>query len=213
MAEQEPSSSQPSIQPSIQPSYQVVDRRSSVQSSEHPAPIDGDSTSAPDQSVPDSSTVSPAATEAQSAVHNVAPADSTAVNINDTEIDSEIDTEIDTKIDTKINNESKTSAGSLPDRAAISELLAQFAIQLDARSLATSMIGVFAAHAWRAMGLVPHPLTGEIAIDLPEAQLSIDCVHFLFSKVEKDLPDTERRETQRRLNDLRMNYLDRSRRA
>jgi len=100
------------------------------------------------------------------------------------------------------------SASSMPDPTA---LLNYVAMQMDARDLAAGLIGIFATHAWRAMGLVPHPVTGEIATDLPEAQLAIDAVHFLLGKVEKDLPEMERRELQRRLNDLRMNFLERAR--
>ena len=57
------------------------------------------------------------------------------------------------------------------------------------------------------MGLIANPVTGESEKNLPEAQIAIDCVQFLFGKVENDLGAEERREMQRRLNDLRMNYL------
>ena len=59
----------------------------------------------------------------------------------------------------------------------------------------------------RAMGLVSDPRTGKSEKDLSAAQLAIDCVQFLIGKVENDLSESERRDAQRRLNDLRMNYV------
>lgn len=86
-------------------------------------------------------------------------------------------------------------------------LLSIAAMQMDTHALAKTLLAVFDGHAWQAMGLVAHPLTGEIVKDLPTAQLAIDCVQFLLGKVEGDLSEEERRESQRRLSDLRMNYL------
>ena len=86
-------------------------------------------------------------------------------------------------------------------------LLSLAAMQLDARAFAQSLLGVFDAYAWQAMGFVANPTTGETQKDLPAAQLAIDCLQFLLGKVEADLSEQERREVQRRLNDLRMNYV------
>lgn len=86
-------------------------------------------------------------------------------------------------------------------------LLALAAMQLETRNLAKALLAVFDGHAWRHLGLVASPGTGETQKDLPSAQLAIDCVQFLLTKVESDLTDAERRESQRRLTDLRMNYL------
>jgi hypothetical protein len=81
------------------------------------------------------------------------------------------------------------------------------AMQVETRLLAQILLTVFDQHAWTAMGLLANPRTGETETDLPAAQLAIDTVHFLLSKVENDLTETERRDAYRRLNDLRMNYL------
>ena len=86
-------------------------------------------------------------------------------------------------------------------------LLSMAAMQMDAPSLANALLPMFDAMAWRALGLIADPKTGEPQKDLPAAQLAIDCVHFFLSKVESGLSDTERRDAQRRLTDLRMNYL------
>ena len=162
------------------PTFQVVDRRSSVQTPET-AP-----SSETEHSTTDSTTDSadPMAEESQ----------------------SEVSTDLDFDADSDTNASDQDHR--LPDPAA---LLSYVAMQMDSRVLAAGLLGIFASHAWRAMGLMPHPVTGDIKMDLPEAQLAIDCVQFLLGKVEKDLPEPERREMQRRLNDLRMNYLDRMR--
>lgn len=86
-------------------------------------------------------------------------------------------------------------------------LLAIAGMQTDTLTLAQTLIAIFDGHAWRAMGLMASPKTGETQVDLPAAQLAIDCVQFLLGKVENHLSDSERREAQRRLTDLRMNYL------
>lgn len=92
----------------------------------------------------------------------------------------------------------------LPDPAT---LVVLGAMQMDIRSLVETLLAVFDGHAWRALGLLANPQTGEVQTDLPSAQLAIDCVQFLLSKIENSLPYAERREAQRRLTDLRMNYL------
>lgn len=86
-------------------------------------------------------------------------------------------------------------------------LLSFAALQMDLPSLMRTLTAVFDGHAWRALGLIADPATGETNKDLPAAQRAIDCVQFLLGKLDAELSDAERRELQRRLNDLRMNYL------
>jgi hypothetical protein len=112
----------------------------------------------------------------------------------------------------------ETSSPAGPDAAAEGDfmpdpatLLVLAAMQMETRRLAEVLLGVFDSHAWRALGLAANPQTGETQQDLPTAQLAIDCVQFLVSKTESGLPDMEKREAQRRLTDLRMNYLARRR--
>src|SRR5689334_10432159 len=62
---------------------------------------------------------------------------------------------------------------TLPDPAL---LLSMAAMHLDTASLISALLAVFDGHAWRALGLVAHPATGEVNKDLPAAQLAIDCV-------------------------------------
>ena len=98
----------------------------------------------------------------------------------------------------------------LPDPSII---LSIAAMQMDVRTLALALLAAFDGHAWRAMGFLADPKTGETTKDLPSAQLAIDCVQFLLSKLESGMADSERREVQRRLTDLRMNYLSKLREA
>jgi hypothetical protein len=86
-------------------------------------------------------------------------------------------------------------------------LVAFGALQVETRLLAQTLLSVFDQHAWVGMGLIANPRTGETQTDLPAAQLAIDTVQFLLTKVENDLTETDRRDAYRRLNDLRMNFL------
>lgn len=102
------------------------------------------------------------------------------------------------------DEESFGADNAMPDPAA---LLSYVTMQMDVKTLASALLGIFAGQAWRAMGLVADPVTGQTEKNMPEAQIAIDCVQFLLGKVENDLAEPERREIQRRLNDLRMNYV------
>lgn len=89
-------------------------------------------------------------------------------------------------------------------------LLPLIALQMEVKQLALALVGIFDAHAWRALGLHANPKTGQAEENLPAAQLAIDCMQFLLSKVERDLPEQELRELRRRLTDLRLNYAARA---
>jgi hypothetical protein len=93
---------------------------------------------------------------------------------------------------------------SLPDP---SFLLNMATMQMEARALLQALIPVFDGYAWRSMGFVADPKTGDTNKDMASAQLAIDTVQFLLSKIEAQLSETERRDTHRRLSDLRMNYI------
>lgn len=86
-------------------------------------------------------------------------------------------------------------------------LLNMAAVQMDASALSKALIPIFDQYAWSAMGFVADPVSGEIKVDLPSAQLSIDTVNLFLTRIQGSLSDTERRDLQRRLSDLRMNYL------
>jgi len=90
-----------------------------------------------------------------------------------------------------------------------SSLVAMAGMHLPTTQLIRVLLTVFDAHAWRSMGLVADH-SGEINLDLPAAQTSIDCLAFLLGKVESNLDATEKRDIQRRLMDLRMNFVSKS---
>ena len=167
------------------PAFHVVDRRRSAQSSEAAAAESQSSepvSSGPEANVPagtfsTDSAVNPAASQDEEATP--LPFASTSFEAGD-------------------------DAMPMPDPGA---LLAYVAMQMDVRTLASTLLGVFAGQAWQAMGLVANPVTGQTEKNLPDAQIAIDCVQFLLGKVDADLSAEERREIHRRLNDLRVNYL------
>jgi hypothetical protein len=99
--------------------------------------------------------------------------------------------------------EDESSGQQMPDPVT---LMAMAAMHVPTQDLVQTLITVFDAHAWRAMGLVTDH-TGEVKKDLPSAQLAIDCLAFLLGKIEPTLNETEKRDMQRRLMDLRTNYL------
>jgi hypothetical protein len=125
--------------------------------------------------------------------------------------------EIDEQSPPNDEPQSAAAAAAIDDEAAgngmpdPSLLLSIAAMQLNVQTLARLLVPIFDGQAWRSMGFLADPRTGETQQDLPAAQLAIDCVQFLLSKIDAGLPDTERREMQRRLNDLRMNYLSKLR--
>lgn len=110
----------------------------------------------------------------------------------------------DSSPDNANSTETENSERAFPDP---SVLLSMAAMHLNTEDLMTTLIPIFDNQAWRGMGLIANHLNGEIEMDLPSAQLAIDCIQFLFSKVESRLPATDRRDLQRRMTDLRMNYV------
>ncbi|HLJ55092.1 MAG TPA: DUF1844 domain-containing protein [Chthonomonadaceae bacterium] len=91
-----------------------------------------------------------------------------------------------------------------------SSLVAMAAMHLSTSALLPVLLAVFDHHAWRSIGLLADH-TGEAKKDLPSAQLAIDCYAFVLSKIEASLDEPERRDAQRRLTDLRMNYVAKTR--
>jgi hypothetical protein len=91
-----------------------------------------------------------------------------------------------------------------------SSLVAMAAMHMETTELIQVLVTVFDAHAWRSMGLVADH-TGDVRKDMPSAQVSIDCLAFLLGKIEGSLEEAERRDVQRRLMDLRMNYVSKMR--
>ena len=87
-------------------------------------------------------------------------------------------------------------------------LLNMAAVQLHASELMKLLIPIFDQYAWSALGYMPDPRTGETEEDLITAKSSIDAVQFLLSRIESELDNQTLKDMQRRLSDLRINYVN-----
>ncbi len=99
--------------------------------------------------------------------------------------------------------ESIGQPSGMPDA---SSLLTMAGMMMPTAALLHALVAVFDNHAWRSMGLVADE-TGEVRKDIATAQTAIDCLAFIVGKIEGTLEDSEKRDIQRRLTDLRMNYV------
>ncbi len=167
------------------PDFSVIDRRHGAQT-------------------PDTSNVSPQADVALEADRDIGEQNA------DSEVVSGIEPPATLK-DSDSDAEGQTYGGD-PSEADVPNAAMLFsfaAMQMELPDLLLSLTAVVDGHAWRALGMIAHPMTGVIEQDLPAAQTAIDTFQFLIGKVESRVPDAERREMHRRLNDLRVNYLAR----
>ena len=71
-------------------------------------------------------------------------------------------------------------------------------------------IGIFGQLAWRSLGLVSNPGTGEVKVDLAEARLAIDVMGDVLNRLSPTLSDVEAREMNNLLANLRLNYADKA---
>ena len=71
-------------------------------------------------------------------------------------------------------------------------------------------IGELHASAWMHMGLILNPATHQLAKDLPQARLAIDCIASLIDHLTPVVAKAERDELQRLLTDLRLNFVRQS---
>lgn len=110
--------------------------------------------------------------------------------------------------ETTAPEDAEDDLSDLPDPAF---LLSMVVLRMSPVVLARTLLAVFDAKAWQAMGLTADPMTQEVVKDLPAAQLSIDSVQFFLDKVEQTFTQEERSDARRRLNDLRINYLNKVR--
>ena len=80
-------------------------------------------------------------------------------------------------------------------------------------ALATSCLGVLAARAWEAMGLVPSEATAKVERNLEDAQLAIDAAAALAEVLRPRVPDSERREIENLIATLRLNFVEQKSKA
>lgn len=80
--------------------------------------------------------------------------------------------------------------------------------RIAAQSVILTCISLLASKAWEAMGFVPDSVTKKVERHLDEAQLAIDAAAALIDLVRNRLPDTERREVETLLANLRLNFVE-----
>jgi len=80
----------------------------------------------------------------------------------------------------------------------------------DVYGLLKSFIGLLGAYAWQWLGLMKNPVTGNIGQDLTQAKIAIDSISLMMGQLEGKLAESEQRELQGLLADLRMNFVQQS---
>ncbi len=81
---------------------------------------------------------------------------------------------------------------------------------VDVITVALWMIEEMQAQAWVKLGLWKDPVSGELHTDLPQAKIAIDCVAALAEVLKPHITDSQRRDLERLLTDLRLNFVQRS---
>lgn len=81
---------------------------------------------------------------------------------------------------------------------------------VDVVTVALWMIEELQAQAWIKLGLWKDPVSGELHTDLPQAKIAIDCVAALAEVLKPHISDSQRRDLERLLTDLRLNFVQRS---
>jgi hypothetical protein len=84
--------------------------------------------------------------------------------------------------------------------------------RLAARDRLLMCLDILHQGAWIAMGLVADPVTQEVEKDLDEARILIDSAAELATRVEPMVDDSIRRELRTMVANLRMNFVNQSKR-
>lgn len=82
----------------------------------------------------------------------------------------------------------------------------------DVRSVLALFMGELRNLAWLRMGLVANPMTGQIERDLAQAQMAINTVGFLAEQLEPHVAPEERLPLKAMVSDLRLNFVEQSKR-
>lgn len=80
--------------------------------------------------------------------------------------------------------------------------------ELKVINLSRGFISFLSQVAWWNLGLVPHPQSGKVQKDLPEAKLAIDTASAIFEILKDNLPDEEKKQFRTILSDLKLNYVN-----
>jgi hypothetical protein len=79
---------------------------------------------------------------------------------------------------------------------------------LRAPDLVRWCVTLLATSAWQAMGLIPDPATHRVERHLDDARLAIDAAAALVEHLRMRLPETEQREFETLLTNLRLNFVE-----
>lgn len=74
-------------------------------------------------------------------------------------------------------------------------------------------VGGFGFQALVQLGKAPNPMTGETSVDLPNAKYSIDLLGILQEKTKGNLTQEEDEQLSSMLRDLRMEYVNTSKKS
>lgn len=81
-------------------------------------------------------------------------------------------------------------------------------VPLRAPELVRWCVTLLATSAWQALGLIPDPATHRVERHLDDARLAIDAAASLIEHLRPGLPDTEQREFDTLLTNLRLNFVE-----
>jgi hypothetical protein len=82
--------------------------------------------------------------------------------------------------------------------------------ELDVPSALRFCVQMLQEIAWMKLGLVASPSSGKVEQDLPQAKVAIDSVGDLASRLNPYAGESERREMQTLLSNLRINFVQKS---
>ena len=83
----------------------------------------------------------------------------------------------------------------------------------DVRSVLALFMGELRNLAWLRMGLVANPMTGQIEKDIAQAKIAIDTVSFLADQLDPHVAPEERLPLKAMVSDLRLNFVEQSKRG
>ncbi|WP_369017447.1 DUF1844 domain-containing protein [Thermatribacter velox] len=76
------------------------------------------------------------------------------------------------------------------------------------KDLVYYFLNLLSAKAWQYLGLIAHPETGQILVDLEEARKAIDLYSVILGEIKKDLSREENRELEAHLANLQLNFIE-----
>ncbi|UCH37638.1 MAG: DUF1844 domain-containing protein [Candidatus Bathyarchaeota archaeon] len=77
---------------------------------------------------------------------------------------------------------------------------------LDVYVLLSMIIDILSEQAWQYMGLRVKPGTDKVEKDFQRARVAIDCIVFLTNKVTPQLDDSGKKQLQKLIADLQINF-------